>query len=116
MVPTPAVATATVKDKDDEEDTEDILKSMEELELNEDGELVPKAKPLTLTSASTTVDEDGVSVFPTRAFAHCLRALASLERGDVAEAALVETVTVPLAKSLITQGKVDGTGTTIVIM
>jgi hypothetical protein len=48
--------------------------------------------------------------FPSRAFAHCLRALVALSRGEVAEEVVAETVTRPLAKQLLTQGKVDGSG------
>ena len=44
------------------------------------------------------------SAFPSRAFAHCLRALVALSRGEVAEEVVAETVTKPLAKPLLTQG------------
>ena len=50
------------------------------------------------------------SAFPSRAFAHCLRALVALSRGEVAEEVVAETVTKPLAKPLLTQGRVDDTG------
>ena len=48
--------------------------------------------------------------FPSRAFSHCLRALVALSKGDVAEEVVAETVTCPLAKILLTQGRVDGVG------
>jgi hypothetical protein len=58
-------------------------------------------------------DVDGTAsenTFPVRAFAHCLRAVVALSRGDIAEEAVADTITRPLAKSLLTQGRVDGTG------
>lgn len=48
--------------------------------------------------------------FPSRAFAHCLRALVALSRGEVAEEVVADTVTRPLAKPFLTQGRVDDTG------
>ena len=60
-------------------------------------------------SASSDASASGSS-FPSRAFAHCLRALVALSKGDVAEEVVAETVTCPLAKVLLTQGRVDGVG------
>ena len=68
-------------------------------------------------SANTSKAEDAASndaaasgTFPSRAFSHCLRALVALSKGDVAEEVVAETVTCPLAKILLTQGRVDGVG------
>ena len=60
--------------------------------------------------ADTTEGESESSGFPSRAFAHCLRALVALSRGEVAEEVVAETVTRPLSKPLLTQGRVDDTG------
>lgn len=49
-----------------------------------------------------------VAYFPRRAFGHCMRALLVLRRGPLAEEALVEAVTAPLAKATLTAG---GSGT-----
>lgn len=61
-------------------------------------------------NADRSVEEAGSTVFPSRAFSHCLRALTALSRGEIAEEVVAETVTAPLAKPLLTQGKVDGNG------
>ena len=59
------------------------------------------------TAADSSAAENS---FPSRAFSHCLRALVALSRGHVAEEVVAETVTCPLAKPLLTQGRVDGNG------
>jgi hypothetical protein len=58
-------------------------------------------------AAESSVPENS---FPSRAFSHCLRALVALSKGQVAEEVVAETVTCPLAKPLLTQGRVDGNG------
>lgn len=61
-------------------------------------------------TAKNNDNSENSESFPSRAFAHCLRALVALSRGEVAEEVVAETVTRPLAKQLLTQGKVDGSG------
>lgn len=48
--------------------------------------------------------------FPERPYSHCLRALISLNRGDIAEKVVADAIVLPLAKTVLTQGRVDGTG------
>lgn len=48
--------------------------------------------------------------FPDRPFSHCLRALVVLGRGSVAEKVVADAIILPLARSALTQGRVDGTG------
>ena len=82
---------------------------------------VAQAVPLDADANSSSCDKpssssglvDGTAsenTFPARAFAHCLRAVVALSRGDIAEEAVADTVTRPLAKNMLTQGRVDGTG------
>jgi hypothetical protein len=63
-----------------------------------------------MLSSEESGGSDSSSAFPSRAFAHCLRALVALSRREVAEEVVAETVTKPLAKTLLTQGRVDGNG------
>lgn len=64
----------------------------------------------TSISNSNSGDISSSNNFPARAFSHCLRALIALSHSHVAEEVIAETVTLPLAKSLLTQGKIDGSG------
>jgi len=61
-------------------------------------------------SSFAITDNDADKEFPERPFAHCLRALICLNRGDVVEKVVADSVVLPLARSSLTQGRVDGTG------
>jgi hypothetical protein len=60
-------------------------------------------------SSLIPADTDALAKFSSVAFAHIVRALLLLDRGDVLESCC-EQVVLPLAKSMLTQGRVDGTG------
>ena len=48
--------------------------------------------------------------FPVRSFCHCLRALVVLRRGGTAERVVADSIVLPLARTALSQGRVDGTG------
>jgi hypothetical protein len=59
---------------------------------------------VTMSMTSQGLEEES-SQFPSRIFAHCVRALVVLGHGKFCETALIESVTLKLAKSSLTQGK-----------
>ncbi len=75
-----------------------------------------------MVSSAITMDDKGlasvvsdgpsrfVKAFPTRSATHLLRALLALGRADVAEECIVNTLVMTHAKSVLTQGRVDGAG------
>lgn len=46
--------------------------------------------------------------FPRLAFLHCIRALLVLDRGDIAETAVADSIVRPIIRSYLTQGRLDG--------
>ena len=65
---------------------------------------------LGMSSHGHVTDSHSLQDFPERSFSHCLRALVMLGRGGTAERVVAETIVLPLARNMLTQGRVDGTG------
>ena len=70
--------------------------------------LINKIRPCisSMLTKSNTLN----SVFPSQGFIHCVRALLILQKHEIIEQIIAESVVVPLIKTVMTQGRVDGTG------
>lgn len=62
------------------------------------------------SSSADTGSDTSLAEFPAEGFLHCLRACVALGHGAVAEAAVADTITRPLVRAQLTQGRVDGAG------
>lgn len=62
------------------------------------------------SKGSGSDDQSASNAFPSTAFKHCVRALIVLKRTDILESVFDQIIVNPMIKSLLTQGRVDGTG------